>query len=163
MKEGELFLRYAFGCLHINVKEDLKTKIESFLFSDTDLAFSDLEEEILSAFQRPIEVLERLAKERGLSWYHESLVREYFLERHNKQPDTLPRCRGYVGVVEDVSEEEGVPIYSIKYEYSCPKAPKKVIGLLTKKEEVGKGDKIAIHFGHAVEKLEDETYLKYRK
>jgi len=162
MKKGELFLRYAFGCLHINCSDDLKSKIEKFLF-EAEFSFSDLEEEIVKTFKKPVEILERLAKERNLPWHHEILVREYFLSIHNKQPDTLPGCRGYVGVVEGVIEERGTPIYSLIYEYSCPKAPRKVLGILTKKDNIKEGDKIAIHMGHAVEKLDNETYLKYRQ
>jgi len=164
MKVYELFLRYVYPCLgeRQDISFNLRAKIIDFLFTDADIKFSDLEEGLALAFRTPVEVLRKISLEKHLPWYNEDLVREYFLRVHNMQANTLPGCRGYVGIVEKILEQEGTLIYQVAYEGNLPKAPRRVIGLLTK-DEVKEGDKIAIHKSFAIERLNDETYLSYRQ
>lgn len=165
MQPEVYFLRYAFTCAHIlkergSINEEQLIELESAAIACKPLPRDYLEK----IFPRAFEKINIVAKDLGLDYWDIRVLKEYFRIRHNEMlkrgdyefkdfPQTLrDLCMVHEGEITDIIKKEGFRENFLIVEYNNGGIKRRPVSdLLIGK--AGKGEKVTIHYGHAVEKV----------
>jgi len=157
MKAEEYFFRYAYPCSDMLLKlgkldKDSKEILDKEFECNVIPTKLQLEEFFPSALIR----MKNIAKKMNLDYWDIAVIKKYFREEHNKYIDSndgayakLPPsikdiCKVYIAEVIDVKDN----ILVVKYDHKERSVINKFI------PDIKKGDRVTIHFGFAVEKVE---------
>jgi|TARA_Y100000310_G_scaffold345817_1_gene470418 hypothetical protein len=152
------FLKYAFPCAFIirekeEIDDNKLKELENAAINNITLTRTELEK----IFYRAFEKIERFAKEKGMDKWDINLIREYFLERHNKEIEegrgfyaTAPASikelsKVYIGKV--IGKENDVLTVELDNK------ERKVLNHLVPEANVG--DKVSIHYGYGIEVIKE--------
>tara|TARA_Y100000310_G_scaffold209958_1_gene210574 strand:+ start:2509 stop:2985 length:477 start_codon:yes stop_codon:yes gene_type:complete len=150
------FLKYAFPCAFIirekeEINENKLKELETAAINNIPLTRAELEKIFFRAFEK----IERFAAEKGKDKWDLELIKDYFLNQHNKEieegrgfyatahPTIKELSKVYIGKVIKKNND----ILTIKTE----KGERKVLNHLVPEAQIG--NIISIHYGYGIEVL----------